>query len=461
MKLNIYKYAFTALTGSALLMGATSCKKYVTLDTPPDALETNVVFTDSATATSAIVNMYSRMAASNQTGTLANTCGWGVTTYGAMSADEGYYYGSGNFTDYQTNTLAAGNTANVLWSGLYQRIARANGAIVALPDAPLSTTLKSQLLGEAKFVRAWMYFYLVSYYGGVPLYLNTDAITGSLLPRSAAADVYTLILQDLTDAKALLNTNYPSTERARANKYVVSAMLARVYFYMGKWAEAEAEATTVISSGTYSLVQDLSTVFLNNSNETIWQISLASTTTPQTIFGSEYLPTGTTPKFVLYDTLVNAFETGDQRKTNWVASLSNANGTFYYPYKYKVAATTTGKEYPIMLRLGEQYLIRAEARANQDNVTGAKEDVDVVRNRAGLTGTTAQTKAEVLAALTHERWVELFMESGDRWLNLKRLNQASVLKGLKPSWKDFQVLYPIPLSSRSANINLLDNDGYK
>jgi hypothetical protein len=114
-----------------------------------------------------------------------------------------------------------------------------------------------------------------------------------------------------------------------------------------------------------------------------------------------------------------------------------------------------------MIRLSEMYLIRAEARAQQNNLSGAQDDLNMVRNRAGLANTTASTQAALLAALEHERWVELFTEFSDRWFNLKRMNRATaVLSLIKPSWKPFQQLYPIPQQDRNANPNLADNPGY-
>jgi hypothetical protein len=242
---------------------------------------------------------------------------------------------------------------------------------------------------------------------------------------------------------------------------VATAMLARVYFYQQNWEAAESEATVVINSGSYSLETDINKVFLNNSNETIWQISLAGTSTPATIMGSEFIPASTTPKFVLYDTLANTFESGDQRKVDWTSAITYQSKTYYYPYKYKLRTATAGNEYPVMIRLAEMYLIRAEARANQNNVSGAQSDLNAVRNRAGLPNTTASTRVELLAALEHERWVELFTEFGDRWFNLKRLNKATaVLSLIKPAWKPFQQLYPIPSQDMQANPNLVDNAGY-
>lgn len=452
------------VTAGLVLLSAASCKKFIDLKTPVNSVSPDNAFVDSSTATSVILGLYSGLVSQNQTGGTANTVGFLSTALGAMSADEAYSLNA-SFDAFRTNTLAA-NTPGAsvsLWNGLYIRIARANYAIAGISAATnLSAALKNQLLGEAKFIRAWCYFYLVNFWGKSPLVLSTDALTTGLLPGASVEDVYKQIVQDLTEAKAVLKPAYPSTERARANVYVVSAFLARVYFYQQNWPAAETEATNVIGSNGYGIVMDLNNVFLNNSNETIWQSSLlGSSGIPQTIFGSEFLPSGTTPTYVLYDTLANTFEEGDQRKVNWTQSISYLSKTYYYPYKYKVKTTSAGKEYPILIRLSEMYLIRAEARANQDKLLDAQADLKEVRQRAGLT-TTAETKEELLAALEHERWVELFTEFSDRWFNLKRLNKATaVLSKIKPDWKPFQQLYPIPPAARKSNPNLDNNPEYE
>ncbi|MGH2564727.1 MAG: RagB/SusD family nutrient uptake outer membrane protein, partial [Ginsengibacter sp.] len=445
MKLNILKYKILFVAGTVILFFATSCKKYVTITTPPNSVSTDNAFADSSTATSIVLGLYSGIASGGSTSSGSNAIVYNLVTKGAMSADVGYYLTNSSFDNFKDNTLAAGNSANQLWGGLYARIARSNYAIEGIASSKLSTGLKNQLLGEAKFMRAWLYFYLVNYFGDVPLVTSTDALSQGLLPRTPVADVYGQIIKDLLDAKNVLTTNYPSTERARINKDVASAFLARVYFYQQNWTEAAAEATAVINSGSYSLVTNLNQVFLNNSNETIWQISLIGTSTPATIMGSEFIPSGTTPKFVLYDTLANTFEANDQRKVNWTQPITYLSKTYYYPYKYKLRTATAGNEYPVMIRLAEMYLIRAEARAQQNDITGAQDDLNAIRNRAGLPNTTASTQDDLLDALEHERWVELFTEFSDRWFNLKRLNKAtSILSLIKPSWQPFQQLYPIP-----------------
>ena len=456
---NKFNHTFSIATFFLItvLLLLTSCKKFVDNGTPPGSLTEDKAFIDSATATSVVLTMYSRVSNSSPQN---NSLFFNITKFGAMSADVAYYLTNTAFDNFKNNTLAAGNDANLLWNDLYTNIGRSNYAIQNLQTSTtLSSSVKNQLLGESKFWRAWCYFYLVNFFGDVPLVTSTDALTTGLFPRTPTAQVYQQMVADLSDAKDLLGNSYPSIERARVNKLVASAFLARVYFYQQNWAAAEAEATNVISSGTYSLETNLNNVFIKTSNEVILQ---TANTTGVTSWGGEFIPASTTPNVVLYDTLANTFEANDQRKANWTKSIVYGSKTYYYPYKYKIRTGTTGNEYHVMLRLAEMYLIRAEARANQNKIPQAVDDINLVRQRAGLTGlSTTISQTALLNALEHERWVELFTEWADRWFNLKRTGKAdAVLAMIKPQWKSTQKLYPVPAQELQANPNLVNNPGY-
>jgi hypothetical protein len=136
----------------------------------------------------------------------------------------------------------------------------------------------------------------------------------------------------------------------------------------------------------------------------------------------------------LNDGIVNAFESSDKRKTDWLESVTAEGKTYYFPFKYKTdfAGLSTVQEYTVILRLAEVYLIRAEARARQGNVNGAKLDVNVIRTRASLAGTTAATDAQLMVAIEQERRVELFTEWGHRWLDLKRWPEETILASAGP-----------------------------
>jgi len=117
------------------------------------------------------------------------------------------------------------------------------------------------------------------------------------------------------------------------------------------------------------------------------------------------------------------------------------------------------------LRLAEQYLIRAEAMAQQNKIPEAAADLNVIRSRAGLPNTTAATQSAMLAAILQERKAELFTEWGHRWLDLKRTNTVdSVMSVVAPqkggTWQSIQKYYPIPQSELNADPNLVQTPGY-
>jgi hypothetical protein len=140
--------------------------------------------------------------------------------------------------------------------------------------------------------------------------------------------------------------------------------------------------------------------------------------------------------------------------------------TYDYADKYKIGLVNEATaEYDVVLRLGEQYLIRAEARAEENNLTGSAADLNFIRTRAGLPNTTATSQAALLAAILHERQVELFTEWGHRWFDLKRTgNLNAVMGAVTPikggTWTASGALYPIPQSEITLDPKLTQNEGY-
>lgn len=282
----------------------------------------------------------------------------------------------------------------------------------------------------------------------------------NVLPRTPVADVYKQVITDLEEAVPLMNEDYATSEHVRPNRSAAEALLARVYLYTQQWANAEKWSGTVIDGNRYHLLEDLNGVFLKNSDEAIWQLQTFNA--PRNTWeGFNAVPLSAVI-FRLQQPLVNAFEPGDLRKEMWTGNMAVSGAPVYYPFKYKVRTSDDFTEYSMVLRFAEQYLIRAEARAQQDNITGALADLDTVRHRAGLEPLPATLgKAGVLLAVEQERRVELFTEWGHRWLDLKRTNRAdAVLQPIKPAWKSTAVLLPIPTDARKTNSNLTQNEGY-
>ncbi|UPT69969.1 MAG: RagB/SusD family nutrient uptake outer membrane protein [Flavobacterium sp. JAD_PAG50586_2] len=151
------------------------------------------------------------------------------------------------------------------------------------------------------------------------------------------------------------------------------------------------------------------------------------------------------------------------RRNHWVNALTDGTNTWYHSFKYKQQMNTgTTEEYSIVMRLPEMYLIRAEARARQGFLTGATDDLDVIRNLAGLPNTTAVTQQEILDAILRERRVEFFTEGGHRFFDLKRAGQLdTVLTPVKPGWNAYEALFPLPQNELLLNPNMLpQNPGY-
>ncbi len=307
------------------------------------------------------------------------------------------------------------------------------------------------------------HFYLTGIFGDIPIVRTTDYASNTLLSRNKVDDVYDFIAEDLRNAAELLPENYlggnnrPSAQRVRPNKWAAVALLARVYLYQGKWQQAETESSKVIAfTSLYSLLPNPDKVFLANSTEAIWQL-MAIVPQINSQPGSQLILKGR-PALVALDTaFVNSFQLNDSRKVSWVNSVTDGGFIYFYPFKYKIGQNVSVvTEYTMVLRLAEQYLIRSEARANQNKLSEATSDLNIIRERAGLAPLPVLPLADLLRSIQNERKFELFTEFGDRWLNLKRTNTAtSILSALKGSnWASTDQLYPIPQSEINLNRNL-------
>jgi hypothetical protein len=449
----------------------TACKKLVNVSDPVNSITTSQVFTSEGNAVSAVAAIYSSMI--NTSYYLGYASG-GTTLYAGLSSDELKFFFDYNpyITQFQNNSLLPNNTPiNDLWKSAYTTIYQANSVVEGLQaSSSIPTVTKNQLLGEAKFLRSLANFYLINLFGDIPRINTTDWNQTDTVTRRPVQDIYQQITADLKDASQLMvsDDTYSPGERIRANKWSAVALLARTYLYQQKWDSAEAQASAVINdSALYTLSQDLNNVFLKNSNETILQLQISGDVWPYaTPEGNTIIPYDNTsnPSYYLTNSFLASFEPGDQRRIDWVNSTTYASdgNTYYYPFKYKVNVGSGVTEYYMVLRLAEQYLIRAEARARQTNFSGAQSDINRIRNRAHLSNTTANNQEELLSEILHERQIELFSEWGHRWLDLKRIGQATQVltttKGIAVSTD--ALLYPIPQFEIQRNVRLSQNSGY-
>jgi hypothetical protein len=451
-----------------------SCKKLVSIPVPINSITAEQVFNDDNDATSAVIAIYSYMSYGGTYNGLVFSNG-GTTIYPGLSADEltDFFPGSDEFL---SNTLVSYNTTPylVFWQPAYFDIYMANAVISDLQASTgVTPTTKTQLIGEAEFLRALCYFNLVNVYGGVPLSLSTDFHQTSLLARASESQVYQQIVMDLQDAEGRLATDFSFSNGlpVRANKWAAAALLARAYLYNKNWDKADSAASAVINSGNFRLLptDSLNQVFLANSNEAILQFQTLDGRPWATQEGYTILPAGHggAPNYLLQESLIAAFEPGDQRWTLWVDSINLGGTPYYCPFKYQIRQGTSGNitENYTVLRLAEQYLIRAEAEANgaEGGNTAAIADLNILRMRANLPPL-PDTLSNVMGGVVQERRIELFAEWGHRWFDLKRWGTAVSTLGSIPDKSgnidNDQLLYPIPLSEIQTDPSLMQNPGY-
>jgi hypothetical protein len=441
-----------------------ACDDFVDVDLPSSQLTANAVFQDKATANAAMVSIYAKM---RDSGLLSGNLS-GLSNQMGNYADELVYYGdvSGTTRNFYNNTILASNLEiSNWWNSSYNQIYAANAIIEGVnASTALIDADKKQFTGEALFVRSLLHFYLLNLYGDVPYITTTNYEQNKVTRRMPTSELYTHIIDDLELAVSLLPEAYISSDRVRPNKSVAMALLARVYLFKGMWAEAANAASYLINNTVmYPWETNLDNIFLKDSSTTIWQF-IPRTDGQNTQEGETFIFTSGPPSLMaLSEQLINVFELGDQRKDHWVASVTNGTDTWYHANKYKEKSNTSSSmEYSIVFRLAEQYLIRSEARAQQGDLIGAKEDLDKIRNTAGLAGTTAISQQDILTAVLQERKVEFFTELGHRFFDLKRTNRLDeVLLPIKAGWNTTDSLLPLPESELSLNPNLNpQNSGY-
>lgn len=464
-----YSLLFINLQRIVVLICCVGCTNFLEVGPPKSELVTPTVFQNNNTANAAMTAIYSLMVSDMEPYNYPLYCG--------LYADELENYTGGAYSlAFYRNSLDPTTYQPRMWNTAYKYIYNANAVIEGCTNSTgLDNDVKKQLIAEAQFIRAYWYFYLVNLYGDLPLILTTDYRINAMATKASVNEIYHQIIANLQEAAQNLDEAYvdgsaiPGTsERVRPNVSTANALLARVSLFTQDFANAELYATMVIDNSSLYDTVSLDQVFLKNSREAIWQLPPSS--------GNTWYNTQEGSGFIIYEGkfsfqidgyvsqhLIDAFEPGDLRRTHWIGEDPTYN--IYYPHKYKQWTGSPILEYSMALRLAEQYLIRAEARAQSGNISGAQDDLNVIRNRAGLDNTTASTQEDMLDAILHERQVELFTEWGHRWFDLKRTGKAdevmaevSSYKG--GSWSPYKKLWPIAQTEINRNSNLFQNEGY-
>lgn len=347
-----------------------------------------------------------------------------------------------NPQDLINNTLSPlSSLVSGAWNGYYGAIYQANN-VLRITEAMPQTAVRNRIKGEAHYFRALMYYYLVTRWGGIPILRKN---TLELVSRDPVADVWAFIEEDLETALSLLGS---STGYYYVSYDAVVALKARVMLTQGKTEQAATLAESLITGGKYKLdafelifrkVQNTEIIFafVNNTEESSISLSNLFYTYAHTNKGS-YVYRPTQP-------VMEMFAAGDKRRAMSVDNVAGNNVINKYP------SGQGGRDPFIISRLGEMYLISAEAQGRVNGMARLNE----LRAFRGLGPVTVATDDEFTDAILQERRMELLAE-GFMYVDLVRTNKAIATLGLLKH----QVVLPIPGSELQVNPNLQKNDGY-
>ena len=491
------------------LLFFTACEKQV-LETKPEGQQSiESLFTNTDGALQGVNAAYERL------GILGS--GEAAIFHGIEEKSDNSFHNRSNFEwDRYTETATTAGIAEG-WSGFFVNIQRANTVLARLKNvqfktAEITNKLPESIEGQAYFIRALSYFWLVQLWGDVPLY--TEEITkpeSAAKARASTKEVYDQIKKDLDLAiqklplKTLLN-NSKGFEKFRASKGAANALKAEVHLALGEWQAAADAANQAILSKEFSLyaTADYIKNFQGrdeNGAESVFEVQY-SADNPAPLgrlfngqtnwYGIQGLVTGqgragstsTDDSLTIVrvgvkgDGLVQSFETGDVRKAVAISTYNNASMQWLCN-KYFVTGLTSERSsanLPLM-RYAKVLLTRAEAL--NEISAGNAEAIDIINNqirkRAGLlalSATVTGNQASMRNAILKERRVE-FCYEGQRYFDLLRtgtlvsqvqgkqgvtINTARITKHPITS-KDIYLL-PIPQNEMDNNPKMKQNVGY-
>lgn len=472
----MYKKIF-AVSMLSLVLAGTSCKDALDVQ-PKQSIAADAALTDFASVNAISISLYSRASSFVYYGQRMLIAPDVLADNYTTTANPG-----GRYVQERLNAPNAHLTD--LWATLYPAINEANFILANADRVTAAQADKDALKGQAFFMRALFYHDMARVYSYEPGFtvngwsegvvirtLPTDDVSkADFKPRSSIAEVYTLIENDLKQATTLLPNAVGSARVFRASKGAAFALLARVYLYQRKWAEAEQAATDAIANKQSAT---------NLATAANYITSFASVPTGESMFELDYLPANYTTVDGINNSmnslsqktvggvfsvrataeLLNSFEAGDVRRTAFAETL-DGGAMVSYSLKFPAHKGNFFNNIPV-IRLSEVYLIRAEARAQQNKTTLAQDDLSAIRTRRGLAAVPTTTVGTALLDLVfNERRVELNLE-GHRFFDFKRRGLDIRKPAGVPTlpYSDFRVLAPLPQAQTILNPLIKQNPGY-
>jgi tetratricopeptide (TPR) repeat protein len=466
LKNNIMKKFITA----AIILGSVSACNVLDIE-PLSQISSTQAFTSLNNAEGVVNGMYNN---------LQTVYMWRVQVISDVASDMSQQidtWDALNSAD-EFNFSADNSEVDDLYTSLYRCVDIANSVIANVPAMSVAQANKDDLMGQGYFVRALSYFDLARFFGGIPNVYGTDGVVLKLtpsvgvtdedfVPRNSLRETYDQVEKDLLEAIAKLPETRSSNElsKAKATKSAARALLARYYLYNRQWDKAEQYATEAI--GNLPLSVAFETAFRSkNTAESLFELQFNATDGAglrQWYYPSNLSGRGGT---ALHDATY-AEMTADPADARGKLTALNSITNTHYTTKWNTAQNADNIQ---ILRRAEQYLIRAESRAELNNLTGALADLNIVRARAGVAASAASTKEAVIEAIIKERKLE-FVGEGHRWFDVIRRGNALTVfanvvrsKGSLPSYSiripGKQVL-PIPSAEMRTNTKLVQNEAYR
>ena len=506
------------------LMSFTACNDF--LDEEPKSTLTNVGYYQTEAQALANVNYLYRTGAIDKMASAPSAYIGSFTSVNQMLT--GYfsnsYEGQEQVCKYareltrQNFTMRIAGTVDGAWDDIYKAINVANAAIKHIPEIPMSDATKSQLIAEAKFFRAFNYFFLVKTFGGVPLFTEPyESADNMELERSTAEAVYAQIESDLKDALSLPAVKYQDNGH-RISKFVVAMTLSSVYMQEGKYAEAAEMAKIVINSPHKLTTNDgmgMNSAFNKLRTQDDIDEVVYSREYDATVSNSSWFPTyafnGTaTAVFLTYsifervfgptNQFLNVYATNDLRIQpnqffHWEYTNPNtgvqwksedAAGCWYYYDEEALLNTGIGTKDFNVYRYAEALLNGAEAIAQSSGVTvEAAGYLAQVQARSNMEGKTVAQLTSELQSLSKEAfiqacWTERLREfplEYKMWDDCVRTKKFPVISktekgkvqyvdlvgatnGSGATFKATDLVWPISVNEIQRNPSLEQNEGY-